>query len=831
MAATQSVTYTSDGDVKTISGPVQGMMTTSIHDALRRVIGVVGPGANASGNYPASNFIYDGNGRLQTQQQGTSDSAGTTFSALATTTNGYDAGGRRTSMTVSGSAQASAVNFGYDAADRPTTTTVLMSNQGANRTTTNAYDGNGLLSTVTTASGMANPSTITYGYDTRPNNNGRLVSIKDGKLNTTTYDYDGFDRLNSTTFADGTHEQLTYDANSNVLTHALRDNVTTITYSYDTINQVKTRSGQGQGASVSNAYTYDGLGRLTSATGGSYNVSRTYDALGNMLTDSTGGLPIANTYDAAGERVREQWVGTPDSIKFQYSLSGTMSAITDDNGGHWATFSYDDLGRRTHVYYDLNLRSTDYVYGPDLRLSTLTHRMTGGTGNGKNNNVTYSYSYNPAGQITQRTTSNDSYVYHTVPKDVSLGTDLLNQLETLPSPQTPFYYDARGNQTGVTAPVPTTNMFRVDDKPVSLARGSNPTDILTYDALDRLASIQAGSGGSVTRLVWDGNELAGEYDASGNVQNVYARGPGSDEPMVWYNGSTVQIFHADERGSIVALTDRSGNVEQIHTYDAYGREGLAPHLGRFGYAGGIELPEAGAVHMRARVYDPVQGRFISADPIGYQGGINLYAYGAGDPVNFVDPSGLAPDEYVTPIDPVYQGLISTPGGDITVTGCKSCILQQALDYLGLHTISRALNEATLPGDGAGAGPSSRTAKSMMNKVRKNCGTPPPSPPGVSANKNMGLAQYMSSHHGIAYNLSFMLSSFPTGASMEKGGNQYVAFGNFNYGSFATALGLSYYSTIGAAQFQSLYSHQQFDQVVDQTNIKKGIAYAQCMLSN
>jgi len=79
---------------KTVSGPVAGMVTTSIHDALRRVIGVVGPGANpATGNYPASNFIYYGNGRLQTQQQGTSDSAGTTFTALATVGYGYDAGG------------------------------------------------------------------------------------------------------------------------------------------------------------------------------------------------------------------------------------------------------------------------------------------------------------------------------------------------------------------------------------------------------------------------------------------------------------------------------------------------------------------------------------------------------------------------------------------------------------------------------------------------------------------------------------------------------------------------------------------------------------------
>ena len=44
----------------------------------------------------------------------------------------------------------------------------------------------------------------------------------------------------------------------------------------------------------------------------------------------------------------------------------------------------------------------------------------------------------------------------------------------------------------------------------------------------------------------------------------------------------------------------------------------------------------------ARYYDPGVGRFISPDPIGYLGGLNLYAYCFGDPVNAVDPSGLTP---------------------------------------------------------------------------------------------------------------------------------------------------------------------------------------------
>jgi len=75
-------------------------------------------------------------------------------------------------------------------------------------------------------------------------------------------------------------------------------------------------------------------------------------------------------------------------------------------------------------------------------------------------------------------------------------------------------------------------------------------------------------------------------------------------------------------------------------YDAYGNSSGVGKFVRFGYAGGIALPEAGLVHMRARAYDPSVGRFVSADPSGYAAGINLYTYTSGDPINRTDPTGL-----------------------------------------------------------------------------------------------------------------------------------------------------------------------------------------------
>ncbi len=50
--------------------------------------------------------------------------------------------------------------------------------------------------------------------------------------------------------------------------------------------------------------------------------------------------------------------------------------------------------------------------------------------------------------------------------------------------------------------------------------------------------------------------------------------------------------------------------------------------------------ETGLYYYRARYYDPMEGRFVSKDPIGYGGGINFYAYVQNNPINHIDPRGL-----------------------------------------------------------------------------------------------------------------------------------------------------------------------------------------------
>ena len=113
-------------------------------------------------------------------------------------------------------------------------------------------------------------------------------------------------------------------------------------------------------------------------------------------------------------------------------------------------------------------------------------------------------------------------------------------------------------------------------------------------------------------------------------------------------GGTV-FYTFDERGNVAHRVNGSGAVTSTDLYDAFGkkRAGPADVVGFGGQAGYYTEAETGLVLCTNRFYDPQTGRFVTRDPIGYGGGVNLYGYTQNNPVNWMDPSGNGPKEFAT----------------------------------------------------------------------------------------------------------------------------------------------------------------------------------------
>ena len=665
VSAATSFTYDGNGDKLTEDGPLPGTSDTTRYryDVTRRLIGVVGPdpdGAGALKNRAVRN-TYDDAGRLTMVEHGTvnsqSDTDWAAFAPLERTTNSYDLQDRVVKSVNSGKNGASFVDEtvtqkSYDAIGRLVCTAIRMDPtqwnsqadacvpqttgpNGPDRITKNTYNSQNLVTKTEVAYGTALSApevTNTYTAD------GKLATITDGENNTTTFEYDGLDRLVKTRFPVTTqgalassttdYEQLTRDLDGNVTAKRLRDG-TSIGYTFDHLNRMTVKDLPGTDPDVN--YAYDNLGRTTSASETGNALFYTYDALGRQLTEGGPLGTTTSTFDPAGRRTTLAYPGTGLTLNYDYLVTGEMQKIRENNAttgiGVLATYAYDDLGRRTSMTRG-NGTVASYAYDPMSRLTSFTEDFAGTA-----SDLTISgFGYNPASEITGYARSNDAYAWTgAVAVTRGYAANGLNQYAT--AGPASFTYDSRGN---LTSDGSTNYGYDSENKLVS-ASGAT-TGALSYDPKQRLYQVV---GTSTIRFAYDGIEAIAEYDGSGNLLRRYVHGPSDDDPILQYEGSTLndrRWFHTDERGSIVASSDASGNKISINTYDEYGIPGSS-NTGRFQYTGQMWLPELGMYYYKARVYSPTLGRFLQTDPTGYDDGPNWYAYVANDPINGRDPTG------------------------------------------------------------------------------------------------------------------------------------------------------------------------------------------------
>ena len=154
---------------------------------------------------------------------------------------------------------------------------------------------------------------------------------------------------------------------------------------------------------------------------------------------------------------------------------------------------------------------------------------------------------------------------------------------------------------------------------ISISDGTDTTTYVNENNLGLTKVLQRTKNGETTRYVWGVGLL---YEVDSNEEATY--------------------YHYDNYGSTTALTDENETVTDRWEYSPFGhvtyREGN--HDTPFLFTGffGNQTDESGLVYMRARFYNPLIRRFVNSDPA--QQGWNWYAYAAGNPLGFVDPTGL-----------------------------------------------------------------------------------------------------------------------------------------------------------------------------------------------
>jgi RHS repeat-associated protein len=107
-------------------------------------------------------------------------------------------------------------------------------------------------------------------------------------------------------------------------------------------------------------------------------------------------------------------------------------------------------------------------------------------------------------------------------------------------------------------------------------------------------------------------------------------------------GGNTYFYTMDGLGSVRNLTNSTQDIVEQYDYDSFGNLTAPPTTGNpYTYTSREYDPETGLLFYRARYYDPATGRFLTADPIGFDSGdVNFYAYVLNNPDNSIDPFGL-----------------------------------------------------------------------------------------------------------------------------------------------------------------------------------------------
>jgi RHS repeat-associated protein len=207
-------------------------------------------------------------------------------------------------------------------------------------------------------------------------------------------------------------------------------------------------------------------------------------------------------------------------------------------------------------------------------------------------------------------------------------------------------FDGNGNQTR--SPRFTTISHDWEDRPTQFDLNGGVFKRSGYH-VEGTRAWSSGTSSADTWYLYDGATPVAELDFSGNLVAINAFGPNG---LICRRTATggARFYLFDERGNTAQRLDNNGNLLASHVTDAYGATvapqnalpstDVDPFDGMGGQLGYYQDETTGLLLCTFRFYDPTQARWLTRDPIGYSGGVNLYGYVTGNPIMGADPLGL-----------------------------------------------------------------------------------------------------------------------------------------------------------------------------------------------
>ena len=447
----------------------------------------------------------------------------------------------------------------------------------------------------------------------------------------------------------------------------------TITFGYDELGRANTRSVNGSPLSQ----TYDALGRVTAetnalgtfgygyagATGRITSISypngqtATYTYLGNtgdrrlqeIRNEASGSVLVSRftyTYDVNGAIrtwAQQAGAGLVKTYAFRHDVDGQLAdaTLTDSTPALLKryAYAYDGAGNRVAEQIDDSVSGATYN-----SLNELTSQQPGGA-------LMFAGTVSEAASVTVQAkpavvaADNKFAGSATVGSGTSTvavtatdpaGNSRVNTYQVSQSGTSrTLSYDLNGNLTGDGS---RTFEWDAADRLTAVNQGPLRSEF-TYDGVGRRVRIIEKDNGVSTsdrRYLWSDDDLCEERDGTGTstLKRFFQQGE--------QEGSTAYFYALDHLGSVREMTDGTAAVRARYEYDPFGRRTKVSgdKDAAFGFTRHFVHTPSALSFALFRAYDPSLGRWLSEDPIGLDGGPNLYAYVEGGPTEFRDPLGL-----------------------------------------------------------------------------------------------------------------------------------------------------------------------------------------------